>query len=110
MVDAQFSKVTSDIGGTGVVGICMISKRCAGLLTKDAPGILRVAAHANVSSAEDEGLDSRNSRGHFPSEKREALEKRSFAIFQSFFKTNNDFSRIIMAKTNSDSPLDVSVA
>lgn len=67
-VDARFSKVTSDIGGTGVVGICMISKRCTGLLTKDAPGILRVAAHANVSSTDGEGLDPRYSRGHFPSE------------------------------------------
>lgn len=67
----------------------MISKRCTRLLTKNSPGILCAAAHANASSAMYEGLDSRNSRGHFPSEKHDSLERDKFAFSRFLYFRNN---------------------
>lgn len=54
------------------------------LLTQDAPGILCVA-HANVSSAKGERLDSRATTADaFPAGSGEALKNREFALCQNY--------------------------
>lgn len=70
----------------------MISKRCAGLLTKDAPGILRASALTRMyHQRRAKGSILATAAGAFPVRiARALLEKRGLALRDSFFKTMGD--------------------